>query len=310
MRMHNQTIFKSHMKSSRVLRREDAHYSKYFDRQVAYRHLLSLKDGNKIESSAYQHFRGETPVALAIDISTMVGCPMKCKFCASSSISFSRSLSLQEIAEQVLMLVNQYDTPRFPKIMCSYQGIGEPSLIAERILESSSFLLGLDSRIRISIATIGARLDAFELWRKSGIQIANLQISSSGTTDEQINNLMPRTTSIEEIIYEAELCAQNPNFEQVKYNYILISGFNDSPADVKRLISLFSGTSIIVKISALNSTISSKRNKHIPGTLERAQEICYELKSNGINSFIFGSFDGTNVGCGQLIFTDKQEEQK
>lgn len=136
----------------------------------------------------------------------------------------------------------------------------------------------------------------------------NLQISSSGTTAEQISWLMPRPSDINELIHEAKLCAQESNFTQVKFNYILISGFNDAKEDVQRLISLFSETPIIVKISSLNFTHASKRHKLMPGTFVRAREICDELRSNGIDSFVYGSFNETNVGCGQLAFTEQQEQ--
>jgi len=290
-----------------TFRRDDTYHSIYFGRQVAYRqiayrYLLGLEDENRIESSIYQHFLGDTSADLSIDISTMVGCPMKCKFCESASISYVRSLTVDEITSQVVQLVNQHDAPRFNEIMCACQGIGEPSLIAERVLESSAYLLSLDPRIRISIATLGTRLSAFRVWRESGIPIANLQISSSGTTAEQINWLTPRLPTLDELIYEAKLCVQCSNFMQVKFNHVLIRGFNDSPEDVQRLISFFRGTSIIVKIAALNPTFASKRNRLTPGTFERAQEICRELRANGVNSFVGGSFNNTNVSCGQLAF--------
>jgi len=193
--------------------------------------------------------------------------------------------------------------------MCAYQGIGEPSLIAERVSESAAYLLTLDPRIEISIATLGTRVAAFKIWRESGIPIGNLQISSSGTTEEQINWLMPRQSTLKELLEEAKQCAQCSNFKKIKFNYLLIRGFNDSGEDVKRLISFFQGTTIIVKIGSLNSTLASKRAGLVPATFERAQEISRQLQANGISSFVGGPFNDTNVSCGQLAFVDNQRVQ-
>lgn len=233
--------------------RIDIYHSKFFDKQVAYRYLFCLSDGNLIESAAYHHFKRDPYILqdLSIDLSTMVGCPCKCKFCASQSISYIRSLKPFEIISQFVRLVREHDIPSYPQIMCSFQGIGEASLIPEDIIEISKHLLKLDRRINISIATMGTFLRAFQIWRDSGVPIRNLQISLSGTTNEQTHWLMPASPDFKKLISEAQLCASTGRFHQIKFNYILIKDFNDSNSDVKRLISFFTNTPYILKISAL-----------------------------------------------------------
>jgi 23S rRNA (adenine2503-C2)-methyltransferase len=314
MALSNQTAPRADLQVITTFTREDSYHSIYFDQRVAYkqiahRYLLKLKDGNTIESSVFQHFIEDEPADLSIDISTMVGCPMTCKFCEAASISYARSLTVDEITSQVVKLIDLHDSPRFLGIMCAYQGIGEPSLIAEKVSESAAYLLTLDPRIEISIATLGTRAAAFKVWRESGLPIGNLQISSSGTTEDQINWLMPRQTTLNELIEEAKQCAQSRNFKKIKFNYLLIQGFNDSEEDVERLMSFFQGTTIIVKIASLNSTLASKRAGLLPGTFERAQEISRQLQANGVNSFVGGPFNDTNVSCGQLAFVNRERVQ-
>jgi len=305
----NKSIPRAPLEEVAYFRKEDTYHSIYFERsvafkQIAHRYLLKLEDGKTIESSVFQHFLGDSPLDLSIDISTMVGCPMTCKFCEAASISYARSLTVDEITSQVVKLLDTHDTPQFLGITCAYQGIGEPSLVAEKVTESAGFLLNRDPRIGISIATLGTRLAAFRIWRQSRLPIENLQLSSSGTTEAQINWIMPRQATIGDLIQEARLCAECDNFKKVKFNYLLIQDFNDSESDVKRLISLFKDTAIIVKIASLNSTLASKRAGLIPGTLKRAQEISTQLQASGLKSFVGGPFSDTNVSCGQLAFVD------
>jgi len=294
-----------------VVKRKGPYQSKYFDRQITYRYLFRLYDSHTIESGAYLHFLGgeSIPTDLAIDISTMVGCPMACKFCESASISYVRPLTVAEMVSQVTQLVEEHDLSVLPKIVCSFQGIGEPSLIPARVLEASMRLLDIDRRAAISIATTGACLDAFRLWRESGMPIDNLQISHSGATVEQVRWLMPGVPAATKLLAEASLCAQSPNVQKVKFNYILIQGFNDSDEDIRRLILFFKGSPVIVRISALNPTTASRHHGLLPGTLARSQEIVHELQSNGINSFVHGCFSSTDVSCGQLTFTCESERR-
>jgi 23S rRNA (adenine2503-C2)-methyltransferase len=306
MKTNNQQLDTLSLQSLSMFKREDQYHSKFFDWQVAYRHLFRLTDNHTIESAAYQHFRGKARIlqGLAIDISAMVGCPLGCKFCESGLIEYVRPLTVIEMLDQVVYLVEEYDKPKFPQIMCSFQGIGEPSLMPSKILEASRNFLAYDQRFDISIATVGADLKALKIWRDSGLPIRNLQISCSGTVEDQIKWLMPAAPSLDELIPEIRLCAEAPNIYQLKINYILVQDFNDSVNDIRRLISYFDKIPLTVKISALNPTVASKRHGLVPAKFERAQEICQELLSKGIGSFVHGSFNSTNVSCGQLSFIE------
>jgi 23S rRNA (adenine2503-C2)-methyltransferase len=297
-----QVLQKNLLEHKSVICRDDPYISRYFDRQISYRYLFKLFDSNMVEATAYQHFLNGKPVDLAIDISSMVGCPMGCKFCESALIKYSRTLTTNEMIAQVAQLIKDRGDSQFPKITCSFQGIGEPSIIAEKVVEVGFSLLKIDERIAISIATIGECLSAFKLWRQSNLPIDNLQVSSGGTTEPQINYLMPRSSKIKQLIEEAKICTFSPNIEKVKFNYILVKDFNDSDKDIERLISLFKDSNIIVKISFLNPTIAASQHLLLPGSFERAKEISYELQSNGIDSFVFGAFNSMNISCGQLAF--------
>jgi 23S rRNA (adenine2503-C2)-methyltransferase len=284
--------------------KRDRFESRFFDDQIAYRYLYRLSTGDTIESAAYQHWLQGKPTDLAIDISMMVGCPMGCAFCESASLPYVRQLTVDEMVSQVTQLVEKHDRPPFPKLVCSFQGIGEPSLMPDKILRASWQLLALDSRSAISVATMGVRPTAFEVWRESGLPFDNLQVSCSGTTEEQIRHLMPHSPGLDRLVEEALHCAELPQFPKVKLNYLLIRGFNDSDEDVERLVKRLKSSSLIAKISTLNPTQASRKKGLTPGSLARAQAICELLQSHGIDSYVYGAHGQTTISCGQLAFVE------
>lgn len=284
--------------------RAERYNSRSFDRQVAHKYLFKLNDGNVIETSGYQHYLGDTPVDYSVDISSMVGCPMRCTFCESALINYDRTLLESEMVAQVAKLV-EWHGATFPRITCSFQGIGEASAIPDLVLQVSKEILALDERNEISIATVGAHLNAFQIWREGGVEIDNLQLSCSGTTEEHIRKVMPRGPKIGQLVRELDLCGKSENINKVKLNYILMAGFNDSPDDVRRLVDMVQGTSIVVKISALNLTEASRRSGLKQAPEERAWDMSAELNANGIKSYVYGPFNDTNVSCGQLAFAAK-----
>ncbi len=289
----------------KVHKREDRFTSKNFDKQIAYKYLFKLKCKNIIESAAYLHFMNGKPSNLAIDISTMVGCPMQCKFCESSMIKYVRDLNSKEIYAQVAKLIQTHSSDDIPEITCSFQGIGEPSLLPNTILHSCSDILNLDKRIIFSISTTAHNIAALQIWRNSTIPIYSLQISCSGTTTEKIRNIMPYSPRIEKIINEAFMCASSSNFTKVKINYILIKDYNDTEEDLRFIVETFKNSPIIIKISSLNKTISSKNNSLQQCSMENAKKFCTKLTAAGVNSFVYGTFNSTNVSCGQLAFLKK-----
>lgn len=286
------------------LNRSEAYRSRSFDRQIAYRYLLRLADGNVVEASGYQHYLDDKPVDYSVDISSMVGCPMRCKFCESALLRFIRILEPCEMVAQVTNLVDWHGEG-FPRITCSFQGIGEPSLIPDRVLQVSEELLAIDKRNEISISTVGERLNAFQIWRDSNIRIDSLQLSCSGTTDAQIESVMPRGPKIHQLIEELILCDNAANINKVKLNYILLEGFNDGTDDVRRLVAMLQGTSIAVKVSALNLTQASQVSGMQQASQEQACRISTILNTSGVESYVYGPFSETNVSCGQLAFLDE-----
>jgi len=288
----------------RVTEEIESFSSRYFDHQLAKRFLFKLNDCSTIESSLYKHYKDGKLQDISIDISTMIGCPIRCKYCAAASLKYERQLTTEEMIEQVLFLLNQENISSFPKINCSFQGIGEPSLLAKSVFEAGYKLLMIDKRCVLSISTTAANLNGVRFWRKENLPLDNLQFSSPLTNQKNHDLSFPKTPRHYDLIEEIHYCAESLNIQKVKYNYILIEGVNDRNVDIETLIKVFSNSSVIVKISSLNQTRNSLNNAMKQGTKKRADEISLALRENGIDSYVFGAFDNTTMSCGQLTFFD------
>jgi 23S rRNA (adenine2503-C2)-methyltransferase len=290
------------LKELKVIKVEDTFISMNFDSQIAYRYLFQLNCKNTIETTAYLHFKNKIPSNLAIDISTMVGCPMDCQFCATSSQKYERQLTSEEIIEQVKLLIRNHDNKNIPEITCSFQGIGEPSLMAKEIIHVSKQLLKLDKRIILSIATMGNNLKAFDIWRNSNLPIFSLQLSCSGATNNKLKDIMPNSPKIELLVEELTKCTNTKNISKVKLNYILIKGYNDTIEDINNLIDIMKNKNIIVKISSLNNTTNTQGNNLNQSSKNEAIAIVEKLRENNILSYVYGTFNDTTISCGQLLF--------
>jgi 23S rRNA (adenine2503-C2)-methyltransferase len=293
------------LKFLHIKTRNDKFESRYFDFQRSHKYLVCLDDKLNIETTAYEHFFKNAPTHIAIDISTMVGCSSNCAFCASASIKFERSLHVEEIVEQVKFSISKFAGQKFKQITCSFQGIGEPSYLPEKIVESSRSILELDERVVLSLSTICANKEGLYRIISSGLPFENVQLSLCGTTNDVKKSLTPMAIGPDRIAQVAKNISNLKNIKKVKINYILMDGVNDNEKDLNYLIESFHDSKVIVKISSLNKTISSIKNSLITSNKKAARSFSKRLIANGIDSYVFGAFCDIGLSCGQLLGSEE-----
>jgi adenine C2-methylase RlmN of 23S rRNA A2503 and tRNA A37 len=90
---------------------------------------------------------------------------------------------------------------------------------------------------------------------------------------------------------------------RVKINYIVISGYNDTLADIERMTTFLSQfqNDIEVKISYLNETLPSKQKGLHSPERKRMNEIHKIISEKGFKSYVFGTELNSMLGCGQLV---------
>ncbi len=211
--------------------------------------LLELGDGRRIESV----FIPDTP-SQTFCISTQVGCAMKCGFCLTGTMGLTRHLTAAEIAGQVRVLARELDfldTPFNIVVM----GMGEPlhnydaTMKALRIVGSEE---GLHvSPRRVTLSTVGVLPGLERLAQES--YMPNLAISLHATTEAQRDELVPinRKYSLAQLM---EACRQFPlkKRSRITFEYVMLAGVNDSPADARRLVRLLHGLKAKVNLLPLN----------------------------------------------------------
>ncbi len=292
------------------------YHAKDFDTQEGHRFTIDLGSNKLIETGVYIHFLKGSPVDIAVDISCMSGCTRKCLFCAAANTR-ADPLDADEIVKQVEIALiragsshGKYlsDTQESGKITFSFQGIGEPAdpSSSGEVVDAIAKLRKLYSKwhkVQFSISSILDRVEALKRWSKIGLH--TLQFSLHGSNDVSRNRLLglkeSTQTKIENIFSAIDGFSERSPDTQVKINYVLISGENDSDKNREELLSYFNDEKrkdYFLKISYLNDTYpgrqeglnSSKHHENFWGECKRKHDRTYK----------YGSCKKLQVSCGQL----------
>src|SRR6185503_14549899 len=212
--------------------------------------LLRLRDGRMIESV----FIPDTP-AMTFCLSTQVGCAMACAFCLTGKMGLVRNLTAGEIVGQVRVLAHAVDL-RDRAFNIVLMGMGEPLHNYDATMKALRMLadeqgFALPPR-RVTLSTVGL-LPALERLAREPI-MPNLAISLHAPTDLQRGRLVPINTKygVADIV---EACKRFPlkRRSRITFEYVLLAGVNDSPADARRLARLVAGVKSKVNLIPLNA---------------------------------------------------------
>ena len=200
------------------------------------KYLFSLSDGNCVESVVMKYEHGNT-----ICISSQVGCRMGCRFCASTIGGKVRDLSAGEILGQVIAAQKDMGE-RISNIVM--MGIGEPLDNYDNVLRFLRLVndpSGINIGYRhISLSTCGL-VDKIHQLREENLPIT-LSISLHAPDDETRSAIMPvnRRWGVDELLTACRLYWERTG-RRISFEYTLIAGKNDSPANAKKLADLLNG---------------------------------------------------------------------
>lgn len=216
-------------------------------RRDAEKYLFRLSDGLHIESvlmrdpaSSPKNLKKERRDAdranrHTLCISSQVGCPVDCKFCATGLMGLLRNLQVGEIVDQVLMVGRLSGSPITNVVV---MGMGEPMLNYDALIKAC-YLLCDDqgpnlAQRRIVISTSGL-IPKIERFTREGHKF-RLAISLNATTDEVRDRIMPinRKYRIAALMQAAREYTRQVK-QRITFEYILLDGINDSPEDANRL---------------------------------------------------------------------------
>jgi len=235
---------------------------------------------------------------LTFCLSTQVGCPVGCKFCASGKLGLKRNLSAGEIVAQ-LILCSSIAGKKPDNIV--FMGIGEPMLNINNLIKALHFIsdsnyFGMAQR-HITVSTSGIVKGILKL-AETGRQY-NLAVSLHGPTDDLRAQLIPDNfrESITDIIKACKLYRKETT-RMVTFEYTLIRDINDSPQHAEQLASLALKTFAKVNLIPFNS-VSDTEFK--PPLKESVTSFLNILLQNDVQATLrYKRGDDSNAACGQL----------
>jgi 23S rRNA (adenine2503-C2)-methyltransferase len=192
--------------------------------------LFRLHDGEAIETVSIPDGGRVT-----LCISSQAGCALKCAFCATGAMGFSRNLEVYEIAGQVREM--RLLDPPIEVTNIVFMGMGEPMMNWKAVDPTLTLLndpraLGIGAR-HITISTVGVLPGIIALGKRP--EQFRLAISIHAPNDELRQQLMPINTKfpLAEVIEEAKVFDRRVTFE-----YVMLGGVNDGIEQARQLAAL------------------------------------------------------------------------
>lgn len=267
--------------------------------------LLRLEDGNCIETV----FIPETDRG-TLCVSSQVGCMLNCSFCSTAQQGFNRNLTTAEIIAQVWVasrsLGNRPDsTRRISNVVM--MGMGEPLLNYDNVVHAMRLMLddfgyGLSKR-RITLSTAGIVPAIRKLREDCDVSLA---VSLHAPDDRLRNELVPlnRKYPIRELL---DTCHEyvGDGRRRVTFEYILLSGVNDTDAHARRLAGCLEGIPAKVNLIPFNPFPQTCYRRSGPARIQRFFEILNQAGIVTITRKTRGA--DIDAACGQLAgrFNDR-----
>ncbi|MGZ5492928.1 MAG: 23S rRNA (adenine(2503)-C(2))-methyltransferase RlmN [Thermoanaerobaculia bacterium] len=223
------------------------------------KYLLMLRDGQRIES-VYMPMRDRTSLCL----SSQAGCAVGCTFCVTGFFGAGRDLTPAEMLGQFFVAQREHAVP-MEMMNVVFMGMGEPLLNLDNVVTTLDVLYRSVAPKRITVSTSGIIPGLEELARLD--RRPNLAISINAPDRKRREEIMPITKK-----YPLDdLMATLRRFPLEKgrdmtIEYVLLAGYNDSPADARALAKLIRG--LHAKVNA----IPFNEDANLPSWMKRPAE--------------------------------------
>ena len=258
------------------------------------KYLLRLADGQIIETVGIP-----TEKRLTVCVSSQVGCPMACDFCATGKGGFSRNVAIHEIIDQVLTVQEDFQR-RVSHIV--FMGMGEPLLNTENVVRAIKSLnedVGIGQR-SITLSTVGIR-DRIRQLAQHQLQVT-LAISLHASNQALREQLIPsaRHYPLKDLLAE---CREYVHLtgRRVTFEYVLLAEVNDNPEQAAELAQLLRGFQSHVNLIPYNPI---KEADYQRPSSRRIQAFVNVLKQEHIAvSVRYSRGLEADAACGQLRVT-------
>lgn len=257
--------------------------------------LLQLADGECVEAVLIR-----APGRVTLCVSSQVGCPLKCSFCATGLAGFTRNLAVNEIVEQALFLLkDEAMEGRTPNIV--YMGMGEPLRNYDNVVKSIRLLMhpeGLHIGARkITVSTAG-EVPGIERFAAEQWQV-RLSISLHAANDTLRDELVPlnRRYNLAKLRGAIEKYLAQTG-RQITFEWTLLDGVNDRPEDARELIAFARGLKATVNLIPWNPVSGMP---YRPSAPSRCRAFATMLNEAGLTATLrVEKGQDIDAACGQL----------
>jgi len=271
-----------------------------FDQETT-KYLWKLSDGKLVESVLIR-----APDRCTVCVSSQVGCPARCAFCASGKNGWIRNLDAGEIIEQVYHTDNwlkEHENKRVSHVV--FMGMGEPMENYENVVKAIRLLSdeqGLHiSQRRITVSTVGV-VPGIRRFSEEGLK-ASLVLSLHAPNQRLRQKIIPyaRRYTLDEILESMrDFAAQTKR--DITYEYTLLQGINDQPEHADELSRLLKGDPCTVNLIPYNPVDGLKLNRPSGEAIEKFREI---LEAAGLNTtWRYTKGKDIAAACGQLALQE------
>lgn len=272
------------------LGRSTIHYRSVAPDQTR-KYLLRLADGLIIEAVGIP-----TSKRLTVCVSSQVGCPMDCDFCATGKGGFTRNLKAHEIIDQVLTVQEDFEQ-RVSNVV--FMGMGEPMANLDEVVSAVKSLnqdVGIGAR-SLTVSTVGipGKIQQLAQHRLQIVLAVSLHASNQALREQLIPSAKKYT--LDHLLNECRDYVQVTG-RRITFEYVLLAGVNDLPENAKELTHCLKGFQTHINLIPYNpiSEVDYQRPKNhrireFVNVLEQANIAVSVRYSRGLEA---------DAACGQL----------
>jgi 23S rRNA (adenine2503-C2)-methyltransferase len=242
--------------------------------------LFRFRDGQEAETvyiPSPEEDRG------AVCISSQVGCTLSCRFCHTGTQVLTRNLGAAEIVGQFMAARDAYaewpsPTGESPRMLSNivFMGMGEPLYNYANVAKAIAILMDNEgialSRRRITLSTSGV----VPMMDRAGAELGvSLAVSLHAVRNDLRDEIVPlnRKYPIEELIAACRRYPGASNARRITFEYVMLKGLNDTPADARELVRLIAGLPAKVNLIPFNPWPGSAYETSTPAAIDAFAKI-------------------------------------
>jgi 23S rRNA (adenine2503-C2)-methyltransferase len=268
-------------------------------RDGTYKWLIQVDGGNCIETVFIPE-----PERGTLCVSSQVGCILDCTFCATAQQGFNRNLSVAEIIAQVWLAHRALGAGRAGSRAITnvvMMGMGEPLYNFRHVVKAMDLMqddlgFGLSKR-RITLSTSGVVPALYKLRQISDVSLA---VSLHASNDALRDRLVPlnRRYPIADLLAACKHYINGKQPRRITWEYVMLDGINDSPADARALVELLRHIPSKVNLIPFNPFPGTVYRRSSDSAIDRFRDI---IMANGLVTVTRKTRgDDIDAACGQL----------